>query len=87
MSESSSRGENFPEQQFPRLSLLPLSGARVLVFPPGDGQGRAGWGWEGRDTSLSFLRPLLPRHRLSPNWRGTGFSTVFRLHNPSAADQ
>lgn len=44
MSESSSRGENFPEQQFPRLSLLPLSGARVLVFPPGDGQGRVGLG-------------------------------------------
>ena len=44
------------------------------------GAGKEGKETEGRDTSS--LRPLLPRHRRSPNWRGTGFSSASRLHNP-----
>lgn len=36
-------------------------------------------------TPICSLRPLLPRHCRSPNWRGTGFSTAFRLHNPLSA--
>lgn len=68
---------------FPSLPPLDLgSGSRCPFKRQAGpcGAGKEGKETEGRDTSS--LRPLLPRHRRSPNWRGTGFSTAFRLHNP-----
>ena len=82
----------------PRLevsSFLALSFTATLIWSGGPGSpskrraepggaGKEGKETEGRDPSLSSLRPLLPRRRRSPNWRGTGFSTAFCLHNPLA---
>lgn len=88
---SPSQGENFLNQQFtPVFNSLSFTATPYLEHGslskkragPG-GAGKEGKETEGRDTSLSSLRPLLPRHRRSPNWRGTGFSTAFASTTPS----
>lgn len=81
-----------PLAQFsPFLSLNSLSFTPIPQLESGSRcpskrrAGSRGAGKEGKETEVrdtSSLRPLLPRRRRSPNWRGTGFSTAFRLHNP-----
>lgn len=63
-----------PPPLFP-FALLELGSCRPCKrhCPPG-GAGKEGREPGGRDTRLGSLHPLLPRHRGSPIWRGTGFS-------------
>lgn len=80
-----------PSSSFPVFNLtLSFIVTSIWSWGPGapsggragpSGPGKGGKETDGRD-SLGSLRPLLPRHRRSPNWRGTGFSTVFCLHSP-----
>lgn len=90
MSGSPTQGEKFPNQQFPSVinSLFFTATPYLEHGSPskkGGKGGKEGKETEGRDTSLSSLRPLLPRHRRSPNWRGTGFSTAFASKPPLSA--
>lgn len=85
------RGEKSPSQQFPVfsvtlfLSLSPPPGAGVPAPPLSDGQARVGRerGEGGRRARPARSpRPSLPRHRRSPNWRGTGFPTAAGAAEP-----
>lgn len=71
-----------PPPLFP-FALLELGSCRPCKrhCPPG-GAGKEGREPGGRDTRLGSLHPLLPRHRGSPIWRGTGFSRAALRGSP-----